>query len=123
MAISYRKKAILRTDSDVNQAVSHESRLVTVTATMGNGSLLVDDAEGAVLDAATVNGVIDDPKFDEGFYPVGEAHLVSVCFGNATANSEVIKFSDATYGAEALTALEANGLRLQAAETDFSRTY
>ena len=123
MAISYRKKAILRTDSDVNQAVSHESRLLTVTATMGNGSLLVDDVEGAVADAATVNGIIDDPKFDEGFYTVGEVHLVPVCFGYATANSDVIKFSDAEYGTETLTVLESKNLRLQAADTDFSRTY
>jgi len=123
MSVSYRKQAILRTDSDENRAVSHESRLVTVTETMGNGSLLLAAAEVASGDSATANGVIDDPKFDEGLYAVGEQHLVSVCFGKAIANSKVIKFSDKSYEDEALTALKAEGLRLEDAQTDFSRTY
>ena len=118
MATSYRKIAVLHC-ADV--PLAYESALVTVTATMGNGSLLLaDNTEGAVADAATVVSVIDDPKFDEGFYSVGDVLLVPIAKRNFIANSDVIKFSDAAYGSETLTALSAAGVKLQSATVDFS---
>lgn len=119
MATSYRKQAVLHC---ADPKLSKESVRVTVTATMGNGSLLkADGTEGAVADAATVVGVIDDPKFDEGFYSTGDVILVPVLKRSGVANGKVIKFSDAAYGGEALTALNAALVVVQDAETDFSR--
>jgi len=123
MTTSYRKQAILDTVETLvsGNGYSHESVEVTVTKTMGNGSLLVDAAEAAVLDAATVNGILDDAKFDDGFYTVGEVVLVRVAKGHCVANTKVIKFSDAAYDGEALTALAANGVIFRTADTDFTR--
>jgi hypothetical protein len=119
MATSERKNAVLHC-ADV--PLSYESVQVTVTATMGNGSLLLaDNTEGAAADAATVVSIIDDPKFDEGFYAVGDTILVPVGKRNLIASSDVIKFSDAAYGAETLTALVAAGVKLQSSTVDFSR--
>lgn len=120
MTTSYRKKAVLHC---ADPKLGYESVLVTVTATMGNGSLLVAaGTEAAAADAALAVGIIDDPKFDESdFYSVGDVVLVPVLKRNGIANSDVIKFSDAAYGAEALTALSAAGVVLQSADTDFSR--
>lgn len=123
MATSYRKQAVLREDSVESPQNSYESVLVTVTASMGNGSLLAGDTEVAAAGAATADGVINDPKFDEGFYKEGEQHLVPVCKRSAVVNGKVIKFSDAAYNGEALTALEDKLVRVQDAETDFSATY
>ena len=125
MATSYRKKAVLREDSVESPQNSYESVAVTITATMGNGSLLAGDTEIAVAAAATADGVLNDPKFDEGFYAdkVGEVYLVPVCKRSAIVNGKVIKYTDAAYGGEALTALEAKLVRVQDAETDFSLTY
>ena len=118
MATSERKIAVLHC-ADV--PLSYESTLVTVTATMGNGSLLKSDkTEGLIADAATVVSVIDDPKFDEGFYAVGDVILVPVATRNCIVNSDVIKFSDGAYTAEGLTALVAAGIKLQSATVDFS---
>lgn len=124
MATSYRKQAILanvQTEIGGN-SYTHESVEVTVTATMGNGSLLLaNNTEGAVAAAATVEKIIDDPKFDDGFYTVGDTAFIRVATNNVIANSDVIKFSDAAYGSETLTALLAAGVKLQSAETDFTR--
>lgn len=123
MTTSYRKQAILDTVETLvsGNGYSHESVEVTVTATMGNGSLLVDDAEAAAASAATVNGIIDDAKFDDGFYAVGDVVLTRVAKGHCVANVDVIKFSDAAYDDEALTALAANGVIFRTADTDFTR--
>ena len=123
MTISYRKQAILDTVETLvsGNGYSHESVEVTVTATLGNGSMLIGDAEAAVADAANVDGIIDDAKFDDGFYEVGDVVLTRVAKGHCVANSDVIKFSDAAYNGEALTSLEAKGVIFRTADTDFSR--
>lgn len=123
MTTSYRKKAVLREDSVESPQNSYDSVLVTITATMGNGSLLAGDTEVAAAASATADGVINDPKFDEGFYTVGEVHLLPVCKRSAIVNSDVIKFSDAAYDGEALTTLEEKLVRVQSAVSDFSATY
>jgi len=124
MATSYRKQAVLagvQTEFGGN-GYTHDSVVVTVTATMGNGSLLDGATEAAVADAATVDGVIDDPKFDEGFYKVGDEVLTRVAKNSVILNGKVIKFSDAAFDGESLTALEAKGVKVQDAETDYSLT-
>jgi len=119
MATSERKNAVLHC-ADV--PLSYTSVLVTVTDTMGNGSLLVAaGTEAAIADSATATGIIDDPKFDEGFYKVGDQLLVPVAQRNLIANADVIKFSDGAYTNEALTALVVAGVKLQTATVDFSR--
>lgn len=124
MATSYRKQAVLagaQTEFGGN-GYTHESVVVTVTATMGNGSLLTGATEAAVAAAATVDGVIDDPKFDDGLYTVGEEVLTRVAKNNVILNGAVIKFSDAAFGGEGLDALAAKGVKVQDAETDYSLT-
>lgn len=125
MAESYRKQAILDTVETLvsGNGYSHETVELTVTATMENGSMLVDDVEAAVANAGAVNGIIDDPKFDEGFpdYAVGQVIPVRVAKGHCVANTKVIKFSDAAYGTEVLTLLVAKGVVFRAAEATFTR--
>ena len=118
--ISNRGKVVLSTRNPAIYASSHKSKLVTITTTMKNGSLLVDNTEASKADSSVVNGVIDDPKFDEGFYQVGETHLISVCFGNATINEDRLTFSDGSYSSEDLTVLKSFGAKFTNVETDFS---
>lgn len=123
MATSHRKQAILAgvgTEISGN-AYTHESVTLTVTATMGNGSLLLENnTEAAKAASADVVSIVDDPKFDDGFYKVGETVFTRVAKRSVIANKDVIKFSDGAYADEALTELEAKGVILQAASTDFS---
>lgn len=123
MTTSYRKQAILdavKTEVSGN-GYSHETVSVTVTATMGNGSLLAEGVEIAAAAAATADGILDDARFDEGFFAVGDVVTTRVAKGHCVANTKVIKFSDAAYGSEALTLLEGKGVILRPADTDFSR--
>ena len=119
--ISNRGKVVLSTRNPAISSSSHKSKLVTITPTMKNGSLLVDDIEAFKVDSGVVNGVVDDLKFDEDFYRVGETHLISVCFGNATINTERLTFSDGTYSSEDLVLLKNFGTKLAEVETNFSR--
>ena len=119
--ISNRGKVILSTRNPAISSSSHKSKLVTITPTMKNGSLLVDDIEASKVDSGVVNGVIDDLKFDEDFYKSGETHLISVCFGNATINTERLTFSDGTYSSEDLVLLNNFGTKFTEVETNFSR--
>ena len=120
MTISNRGKVILRTRNPAIEAISHQSRLLTITNTMNNGSLLVGNLEATSADNALVDGVINDPKFDEGFYKEGESHLVSVCFGAATADSNTLTFSDKKYSSEPLPILSNKGMTIVKVATDYS---
>lgn len=128
MATSYRKQAILagvKTELGAN-AYTHESVLLTVTDTMKNGSLLVGDTEAALADVATVDGIIDDPAFDDGLYATGDVILVSVAKRSVIANTAVIAFTDGTVkdnvaDVTTLTALVDAGVVFQSAETTFTR--
>lgn len=122
MATSYRKQAILagvQTEFGGN-AYTHESVEVTVTATMKNGSLLAGDTEVAIAAAATADAIIDDPRFDDGFFEVGDTAFTRVAKRNVIANKDVLTFSDGAYTSETLTALDAAGVILQSADTDFT---
>lgn len=123
MATSYRKQAILagvQTELGGN-AFTHESVEVTVTATMGNGSFLVGATEAAIADVATVDGILDDERFDSGFFEVGDVVLTRVAKRSVIANADVVKFSDAAFGGEALAILDAKDVIFQSAETTFTR--
>lgn len=123
MATSYRKQAILagvQTELGGN-AFTHESVEVTVTATMGNGSFLVGATEAAIADVATVDGILDDERFDSDFFEVGDVVLTRVAKRSVIANSDVVKFSDAAFGGEALAILDAKDVIFQSAETTFTR--
>lgn len=125
MAESYREQAILdAVETNVSgNGYSHTTLELTVTATMGNGSMLVGTTEAAAADAATVDGIIDDAKFGSGFpdYEVGSVIPVRVATGHCIANVDVIKFSDAAYAGEDLTVLAANGVKFQTADSVFTR--
>jgi len=123
MATSYRKQAILagvQTEFGGN-GYTHESVEVTITATMKNGSLLVGATEAAIADAATVDGILDDPMIDDGFYEVGDKVLTRVAKRNVIANKDVLTFSDGAYTSETLTLLDGAGVILQPADTNFTR--
>lgn len=128
MATSYRKQAVLagvQTELGGN-AFTHDSVLVTVTDTMKNGSLLVGDTEAALADVADVDGIIDDPAFDDGLYTVGDVILVSVGKRSLIANTAVLAFTDGTVADDVtdlttLTALVDAGVVFKSAETTFTR--
>jgi len=134
MSISNRGQAILAgvgTEFGGN-GYTHETIEVVVTDTMCNGSLLVGSVEAAVADIATVDGILDDPKFPMvgtagapevgqslDFFSVGDTVMVRVAKNNVIANSDVINFSDANYDGETLTILEGKGVKTQSASTVF----
>lgn len=134
MSIAKRGQAILAsvgTEFSGN-GYTHETTEVVVTDSMCNGSLLVGDVEAAVLDIATVDGILDDPRFpmvgtagqpeaDQSldFFSVGDTVMVSVAKRNVIANGVVINYSDANYADETLTILEGKGVIVQDAETEF----
>jgi hypothetical protein len=91
-------------DSFGGKDMTHETVVVTKTATMTSGSLLVGAVEAAAADAATVDGIIDDAKIEVA--SVGDVVAVSVAKRNVKVAGSALTFSDAAYGAEALAALE-----------------
>ena len=100
---------------------THDSVLVTVTATMQQGSLLVaDGTEAATADAANVVGAIDDLTFrrhrDE--LAVGDQVLASVAKRGLTLNETVLKYTDGDIDAAGKTALAAAGLNKFATVAD-----
>tara|TARA_R110002153_G_scaffold53726_2_gene149555 strand:+ start:3650 stop:4003 length:354 start_codon:yes stop_codon:yes gene_type:complete len=88
---------------------THDTVLVTWTATMGNGSLLVAaNTEAAEAAAATVVKAIDDPSVDDKGYEVGDTVAVNVAVQGNVFNTAALSYSDTdTVVASALTALAA----------------
>ena len=98
-------------DAYGSNSMTHRSAVVTKTATMANGSILkTDNTEAAVADAATATGIIADSRIDVA--SVGDVLMVAVVEKNAQVRASALKFSDADYNAEALTALVAAGIEL-----------
>ena len=98
-------------DAYGSNAFTHRSAIVTKTATMRNGSLLVAaNTEAAAAAAANVTGIIDDPRVD--FLATGETLLVSIVEANAMVRQANCTFSDKALEAEGLTALVAAGIKL-----------
>ncbi len=97
-------------DSDVGY--THDSILVTLTATMKQGSILgADGTELAVAAAADAVAVIDDLTIRGHLaeYEVGDQLLVSVAKRGLILNEDVCVFSDAAIDATGKAALEASG--------------
>lgn len=118
MAESYRKKVTLHV---ADAPLSMESVLVTPTATMTHGSALkADGTEALAAEAANVVGFIDDIQFGEFNGDNTATVLVNVVKRNAIINEDAIKYSDAAWDAAGTAAVEARGLLVQAAATDFS---
>lgn len=90
-------------DSFGGKDMTHKSVVVTKTATMKNGSLLVGAVEAAAADAATVDGIIDFPALD--IAAEGDVVAVSVAHSYVKVAGSALTFSDAAYGAETLTLL------------------
>lgn len=92
---------------------THDSVLVTVTATMKQGSLLLaDGTEAALLDAANVVGAIDDLTFrrhlDE--LEVGDQVLASVAKRGLIFNESALSYTDGDIDQAGKDALAAAGL-------------
>lgn len=119
MATSYREQAILATVGveTSGNAYTHETVEVTKTATMADGSFLVDAAEAAIADVATVNGILDFPEIE--LYETGDVMLARVAKRSVIANYDVVQFSDAAFGGEALAILDAKGVIFQKASAEF----
>jgi hypothetical protein len=120
MATSQRKQAILAgLQSELGgNAYTHETAEITMTATMANGSFLkADNTEAAAADVALVAGILDAP--DTELYEDGDVFVARVAKRNVIANSDVVQYSDAAFGAEALAILDAKGVIFQSAEADF----
>ena len=120
MATSARKQAILaglQTEIGGN-AYTHETVEITMTATMANGSFLkADNTEAAIADIAIVAGVLEAPEIE--LYADGDVFVTRVAKRNVIANSDVVQYSDAAFGGEALAILDAKGVIFQSAEADF----
>lgn len=87
------------------KGMSHDTVVVTKTATMGQGSILKDDGtEAAKLDAATATHIIDFNAIETA--EVGDVVAVSAVKALAQVYKANLKFSDGAYTSEALTALE-----------------
>ena len=134
MSISKRGQAILAGVSTEfgGNGYTHETMEVVVTDSMCNGSLLVGALEATVAEIATVDGILDDPKFpmvgtagqpEAGqtldFFSVGDTVMVRVAKNNVIANGAVINFSDANYADEALAILDGKGVKVQSAVAEF----
>ncbi len=75
---------------------THETKSVTVTETMSNGSALVAaGTEAALADVATVTMVIDEPDWDDKEFVVGEVIDVNAAVRGCVFDPTVIHFSDA----------------------------
>ncbi len=75
-------------------AFTHESVVVTKTATMSHGSMLVAaNTEAAIANVALVTGVIDDPSID--LIATGSTALVSVARRGCIFSTAGLKYSDA----------------------------
>lgn len=120
MATSARKQAILaglQTEIGGN-AYTHETAEITMTATMANGSFLkADNTEAAIADVALVAGILDAPEIE--LYVDGDVFVTRVAKRNVIANSDVVQYSDAAFGGEALAILDAKGVIYQSAEAEF----
>ena len=110
MATNYRPQVTLNNiDSKIPTFdLSHDSVLVTWTATMSDGSLLIAaNTEAAEAAAATVTKVIDDPQAVVG-NTVGDTVLVNVAVQGNVFHTEALSYSDTdTVAPAALTALAA----------------
>lgn len=73
--------------------MTHRTESVTKTATMTNGSCLIGDTEAAILNVATVDGVIDDIRIDDA--AVGDVVLVRVAHSFCKFRTSLLHFSDA----------------------------
>lgn len=74
---------------------THDTVLVTWTATMQDGSMLgADLVEEAVAAAATVTMVIDDPSVTEKNNQVGDTVAVNVATQGNVFNTAALHFSD-----------------------------
>jgi hypothetical protein len=92
---------------------THDSVLVTVTATMKQGSLLkADGTEAATAEAATIVGAIDDLTFrrhlDE--LEVGDEVLAAVAKRGLILNESALVYTDGAIDAAGKAALAAAGL-------------
>lgn len=89
--------------------LSHETVLVTWTATMAHGSLLlVDNTEALIAEAATVEKAIDDPSLIENTHEVGDTVQVNVAVQGNVFNTDALTYSDnPTVDPANLTALAA----------------
>lgn len=75
---------------------THDSVVVTKTATMKHGSMLVAaNTEAAIADVALVTGVIDDPMVDFEGVAVGDTVYVSVAKRGCVFATSALKYSDA----------------------------
>jgi len=93
------------------QEMSHDTVVVTKTATMENGSILkADGTEAAIADAATATHIINDTSFD--VKEEGDVVAVAAVKALAQVKKANIKFSDGAYTSEALTALESKLVEL-----------
>jgi hypothetical protein len=120
MATSARKQAILATVGveTSGNAYTHETVEVTKTATMANGSFLKsDNTEAAIADVAVVDSILDFPEIE--LYEDGDVMLARIAKRNVIANYDVVQFSDAAFGGEALALLDARGVIFQAATATF----
>lgn len=120
MTTSARKQAILDNVSTKvgGNAYTHETAEITVTATMANGSfLLANNTEAAVLDVATVAGILDAPELE--LYTTGDVFVTRVAKRNVIANYDVVQFSDAAFAGQALAILDAKGVIYQTATSVF----
>ncbi len=78
------------------KTATHETRSVTVTATMSNGSALVAaNTEAAIAAVADVTQVIDEPNWDDQGHAVGAVVDVNVAVRGCVFDTSVIHFSDA----------------------------
>ncbi|ATN93385.1 putative head stabilization/decoration protein [Pseudoalteromonas phage J2-1_QLiu-2017] len=92
-----------------NDAMSHDTVEVTVTASMGHGSVLKADLTEVADAADAANGtmIIDDLGFDTAGFAVGDTVGVRVLKANAKARVSVMKYADGATATEAaLTGLD-----------------
>lgn len=111
MAVNSRPQVVLNEVSTQLKTSdwTHDTVLVTWTATMQDGSMLgADLLEEAVAAAATVTMVIDDPSITEKGYGVGDTVAVNVATQGNVFNTSALHFSDSDVITPAnLTALNA----------------
>ena len=111
MAVNSRPQVVLNevTTQTTTSDWTNDTVLVTWTATMSNGSLLIaDNTEAAEAAAATVVKVINDPTVEAAGYEVGDTVSVNVAVQGCVFNTAALSYSDTnTVTASALTALAA----------------
>lgn len=95
------------------KGMSHDTVVVTKTATMESGSILkADGTEAAVADAATATLILDFAAVDVA--SVGDVIAASAVKAYSQVKTGSLKFSDAAYAGEALTALAGKGVEVVA---------